>query len=70
MGPQHTILIVDGGGRGAVLVDKYAQSPHVQKILAVPGNDAMQLNTTKEVITYPNLKTTSVAEIIESFQKG
>ncbi|MBI2315311.1 phosphoribosylamine--glycine ligase [Candidatus Daviesbacteria bacterium] len=64
-----TILIIDGGGRGAALVDKYAQSPKVGKILAVPGNDLMQINTQKQVITYPHLKTTSVKEIIEICQK-
>ena len=61
----QTVLVVDGGGRGAVLVDKYRQSKQVGKILVVPGNDLMQLNTKKEVITFPNLKTTSVAEILE-----
>lgn len=60
-----TVLVIDGGGRGAALVDAYAKSPHVGKILAVPGNDLMQINTTKEVKTYPSLKTTSVDEILE-----
>ena len=62
---RKTILITDGGGRGAVLVDKYGQSNHVGKILVVPGNDLMQINTDKEVVTYPDLKTTSVTEILE-----
>ncbi len=60
-----TVLIVDGGGRGAALVDKYAESKHVGKILVVPGNDLMQINTAKSVITYPNLKTTSIREILD-----
>lgn len=60
-----TVLVVDGGGRGSALVDKYAQSLHVEKILAVPGNDLMQINTTKKVHVYPSLKTTSVKEIIK-----
>ncbi len=64
-----TILIIDGGGRGAALVDKYAQSDKVGRILAVPGNDLMQINTRKQVLTYPYLKTTSVKEIIEICQK-
>lgn len=65
MNKLKTILITDAGGRGAALVDKYGQSEHVGKILVVPGNDLMQINTQKEVITFPNLKTTSVKEILE-----
>lgn len=68
-----TVAVIDGGGRGSVLVDKYAQSPHVKRILAVPGNDLMEVNTDKEVVvfnksnkSYNNpLKTTSVPEILE-----
>lgn len=64
-----TILVVDGGGRGSVLVDKYSQSDLVAKIIAVPGNDLMTLNSLKPVTTCPQLKTTSVSEIIEICQK-
>ena len=64
-----TILITDGGGRGAALVDKYAQSKHVGKILVVPGNDLMQLNTIKPVKTYSHLKTTNIPEILEIVKK-
>lgn len=66
---MKTVLITDAGGRGAALVDKYARSKHVGKILVVPGNDLMQSNTTKEVITYPQLKTTSIPEILEIIKK-
>lgn len=66
---QKTILITDGGGRGAALVDKYGQSQQVGKIIVVPGNDLMQINTNKPVITYPDLKTTSIPEILEICQK-
>lgn len=65
----QTVLIVDGGGRGAALVDKYGQSRKVGKILVVPGNDLMQINTKKEVKTFSNLKTTSVKEILEICKK-
>ena len=61
----NTVLVVDGGGRGSALVDKYAQSKHVDRILAVPGNDLMKINTDKPVQIYPELKTTSVKEILE-----
>lgn len=64
-----TILITEGGGRGAALVDKYAQSSKVSRILVVPGNDLMQINTRKPVVTYQHLKTTSVPEILEICRK-
>ncbi|MBI2086032.1 phosphoribosylamine--glycine ligase [Candidatus Daviesbacteria bacterium] len=66
---QKTILITDGGGRGAALVDKYAQFSDVGRILVVPGNDLMQINTKKPVLTFSNLKTTSVKEILEICKK-
>jgi phosphoribosylamine--glycine ligase len=66
----NTVLIVDGGGRGAALVDKYAQSDQVEKIIAVPGNDLMSVNAAgKPVEIYPQLKTTSVSEIVEICEK-
>lgn len=61
----NTVLVIDGGGRGAALVDKYAQSEHVEKVIAVPGNDLMKINTDKQVQIYSQLKTTSVPEILE-----
>ncbi len=66
---KKTVLVIDGGGRGAALVDAYAKSPHVGKILAVPGNDLMQSLTDKPVLIYPHLKTTSVQEILEIAKK-
>ena len=69
MKERNTVLVVDGGGRGAALVHKYAQSPHVDKIIAVPGNDLMQNNTDKPVQIYSKLKTTSVPEIAEICKK-
>lgn len=62
---RNTVLVVDGGGRGAALVDKYSQSVHVDKIIAVPGNDLMQINTKKPVQIYPEIKTTDVSEILQ-----
>ncbi len=61
---METILVVDGGGRGAVLVDKYGESKKVGRILVVPGNDLMQINTKKEIKIFPNLKTTDILEIL------
>lgn len=59
-----TVLVIDGGGRGSVLVDKYLQSPKVGKVLACPGNDLMQ-NAAKAVETFPDVKTTDIKNIIK-----
>ena len=37
------VAVIDAGGRGAALVDAYAKSPHVDEIIAIPGNDLMQI---------------------------
>ncbi len=67
---ENTIVaVIDGGGRGSVLVHKYAQSKHVKKVIAIPGNDLMQFNTTKKVVTYPNIKTTDVSKIVDICKK-
>lgn len=60
-----TVCVIDAGGRGTVLVEKYAQSPVVDELIAIPGNDWMPLMTKKNVTTFPNLKTTSITEIVE-----
>ncbi len=60
-----TVLVIDGGGRGSALVDAYSRSPHVKRILAVPGNDLMQLVSEKPVQIFPELKTADTAEILE-----
>lgn len=66
---SNTVIVIDAGGRGSALVDAYAKSPHIDRIIAIPGNDLMQINTTKKVITHQNLKTTSVKEIVEIAKK-
>lgn len=61
-----TILVIDGGGRGSTLVAKYLQSPHVSKVLAIPGNDLMlELHKSKTVKIFPKIKTTNVKSIIK-----
>src|SRR3989344_9690156 len=62
---MKTVAVIDAGGRGAALIDKYAQSPLVSKILAIPGNYLIGINTKKEVKTFTHLKTTSVEEIVK-----
>jgi phosphoribosylamine--glycine ligase len=54
-----TVMVIDGGGRGSALVSAYKKSRYVGKIIAVPGNDLMGC------VIHPELKTTSVREIIK-----
>ncbi|MBI2594250.1 phosphoribosylamine--glycine ligase, partial [Candidatus Curtissbacteria bacterium] len=56
-----TVLVIDGGGRGAVLVKKYLVSRYVSKVYCLPGNDLMLLD--KNVRIYPDIKTTDIANI-------
>ncbi|MBI4096317.1 MAG: phosphoribosylamine--glycine ligase [Candidatus Levybacteria bacterium] len=64
-----TVLVVDGGGRGAVLVHKYSQSPHVDKIIAVPGNDWMEKASKKPVQIFSQIKTSDTVRIAELSKK-
>ena len=61
----NTVLVVDGGGRGTALVHKYSQSPQVDKIIAVPGNDWMPKVSEKPVQIFPQIKTSDVVSIAE-----
>ncbi|MDP2632816.1 MAG: phosphoribosylamine--glycine ligase [Candidatus Curtissbacteria bacterium] len=58
-----TVLVIDGGGRGSALVDKYQKSPHVSKVLAAPGNDLMLINIKKPVKIFPDTETTDIKKI-------
>lgn len=62
-------MVIDGGGRGAALVHAYSKSSEVSELFAIPGNDLMQSLTKKKITTFPELKTTSVKEILEICQK-
>lgn len=64
MAERNTVVVIDGGGRGTALIDKYSQSPHVDNLIAIPGNDWIKRHTPKPVEVYPKLKTTSLPEII------
>src|SRR4029079_13425890 len=66
---KKTVVVIDAGGRGAALVHKYSQSPNVGQIIAIPGNDLMAINSKKPVKIFPELKTTSVSEILEICKK-
>lgn len=66
---KDTVLVIDGGGRGSALVDKYTQSPKVERVLAIPGNDLIPILVKKPVKIFPHIKTTDIKEIIEICQK-
>lgn len=61
------VLVIDGGGRGSVLVSKYLQSPRVSKVLVIPGNDLVldlaAKHGAKRVKIYSYLKTTDSQQI-------
>lgn len=65
-----TVMVIDGGGRGSVLVDKYSQSKSVGKILAVPGNDLMLYPSKRKIKIYPAIKTIDLPKIIALAQKA
>lgn len=62
---KEKVAVIGGGGREAVLVDRYLQSSHVASVLAIPGNDMMRLRREKPVDTFPGLPTTDVKQIVE-----
>ncbi len=59
------VAVIDAGGRGSALIDAYAASPLVDELIAIPGNDLMQINTEKPVHIFPDLKTTQKDEILK-----
>ncbi len=63
------VVVIDGGGRGSALVHAYSKSPLVDELIAIPGNDLMPTLTKKKVKIFPDLKTTSIKEILEICQK-
>lgn len=65
MREKETVLVVDGGGRGSALVEGYARSEHVGKVIAVPGNDLMTVEPLKPTEIYPQVKTTDAGSILE-----
>ena len=62
---NRVVMVIGGGGRESVLVEKYSLSPHVSKIIAISGNDLMQFVSKKPLITFPNIKTTDKNEILK-----
>lgn len=69
MGHETVVAITDAGGRGSVLVEAYAKSRQVDRILAFPGNDLMRwVAQGKAIETFPNIKSTNVQAILEACQ--
>lgn len=66
---KNKVVVIDGGGRGAALVHAYSKSAAVSELFAIPGNDLMQSLTKKKVTIFPDLKTTSIQEILQICQK-
>lgn len=64
MHEKITVAVIDGGGRGASLVHHYSRSPHVDKLIAIPGNSTMGWNSEKPVEIFPSLRTTDIPEIV------
>ena len=58
------VLVIDGGGRGSVLVDKYSQSLQVGEVLSIPGNDLMLEESKKPIKIFPDIKTTDIKNIL------
>lgn len=66
---KYTIAVIGEGGREAALVMAYSKSRHVEKIIAIPGNDLMQINSSKPVVIFPTVATTDVREIVRICRK-
>ncbi len=60
---KKTIIVVDRGGRGSALIDKYQQNKDVAKIIAIPGNDFIKYHQNAQ--TYPDIKTSDIEEILK-----
>jgi phosphoribosylamine--glycine ligase len=66
---DEKIAVIDGGGRGSALIEKYLDSPHVESAIAIPGNDLMSIGKEKPVKVFPKLKTTDIRDIVEICRK-
>lgn len=67
---RNVVAVIGGGGREHALVEQYAKSPNVERVIAIPGNPLMERNTEKEVVIFQEhdgkrLRTTDKKEIVE-----
>ena len=58
-----TVAVIGSGGAEAALVHKYSKSPHVKRIIAIPGNDMMQELSEKPVETFQRVAATDTKNI-------
>ena len=61
---RERVAVIDGGGRGSALVESYLKSPHVGKVIAIPGNDMMRIGHEKQVEIFPEVQTVDVKKIV------
>jgi phosphoribosylamine---glycine ligase len=61
---KEKVAVIDGGGRGSVLVDRYLRSPHVAAVIAIPGNDMMGRGQGKPVETFQKVRASDVGNIV------
>jgi len=67
---RNTVAVIGGTGREHALVDQYAESPDVERVICIPGNPMMRKNTKKEVEVFTEyngkkLTPTNTREIVE-----
>lgn len=65
---EAVVVVIGGGGRVAAVAEAHAKSKLVKKVLAVPGNDAVDLVTQGKLIDRPefrNIKTNDTKSIIQ-----
>ncbi|PIT89389.1 MAG: phosphoribosylamine--glycine ligase [Candidatus Levybacteria bacterium CG10_big_fil_rev_8_21_14_0_10_36_7] len=65
MKKRITIAIIGQGGREAALVHKYSASPQINKIIAIPGNSLMEINSKVPVKIFPKIKSTARKKIAQ-----
>jgi phosphoribosylamine--glycine ligase len=73
MSKENTVVVIGSGGAESALVQKYGQSPYVDRIIAIPGNDMMQeLVPEKTVVINPLFKigqTDAIVDLLSSQSK-
>jgi phosphoribosylamine-glycine ligase len=57
---REKVAVIDTGGRGSALVDRFLRSEHVGSVIAIPGNDMMKQAGEGRVYTYPGIKTSAL----------
>jgi phosphoribosylamine-glycine ligase len=67
MSKENTVVVIGSGGAESALVEAYGKSPHVDRIIAIPGNDMMQeLVPDKEVDILDEIQQRDSASIVKA----